>query len=267
MRSLLILLVTLMAIPANAQTRVFRASDVDIEQDNRIQVLEIQVEDLQKVVAEFSRPIPTPDPVPNAAPEPDPVIQIPVDDSKYVRLGDLKEINGKVHRLEETASGVRWMPTVPKVEQQTTVARTTTAPTSNRYSSGELKAIAASYRGPMEAYVEPRSWAREHLQNDHGFSSSQVAGLTIHEAEVIHSMAHGGRITPFRSRSSQTFAAAPVTMPDPATLYTPPAPVAMPKTLPPPEYSSDCPNGQCPNVRTRTTTTTRYRTPFFGRRR
>jgi hypothetical protein len=278
MRFLLILIAALLAIPAQAQTRVFRASDVDLQQNNRLDVLEIQVGSLQKVVAEFSRPIPTPapDPVPDAVPQK----TVQPKNVHYVQIGDLKEIDGVVHRLAQVGDSVKWLP-LPKPEVIPTPKPevipapksnplppqrvvTTTKATSSRYTTSELKAIAASYRGPMEAGVSPKSWAWEHLKNDHGFSADQVAGLSLQEALVIHSMAHGGRVKPYRSTRSQVTytTTAPLSLPDPVTIAPPPAPaVAQRKTYAQPQ--GGCPNGRCPTSRSQPTYQPRFR--LFGR--
>lgn len=250
MRLILLLLSVLIATSSQAQTRVFRASQIDLEQDRRIQSLEDRLAGIEQSLARIVVPAAKPDPVPNR-------IQIPPDPTKYVSVGDLKEIGGTVHRLTQVGDGVKWLPAESRpqiVQRQNTVAASPARPTSNRYSTAELKSIAANYRGPREADVSPKSWTWEHLQNDHGFTDSQVSGLSLSEALTIHSMAHGGRIKPYRS----TLTSAPMTV---APTSPPPAPIAVErKTYAIPQ--SGCPDGQCPTARTRTT---RPRFRLFGR--
>lgn len=225
MRFILLLLFACLAVPAQAQ-RVFRASAIDMEQDSRLDALESQVAAIHDAIGQLAKP--TPDPVPNTKP----VI---------------------VASAEPTKT--------------TIVRRTVSTPVvqSSRYSTSELRAIIQSmrpggWRGPVYADVEPESWARQHLQSDHGFTATQVAGLTQSECLILHDLRHGGKVSPYRSsRSVQPLTVQPVIVAAPAQAtatvqrsYSGPVvnrTVTRQVTQPQYQIQSGCPNGQCPTQR------------------
>lgn len=96
-----------------------------------------------------------------------------------------------------------------------------------RYSTAELRSLIQRFRpngwdGPIHADVSPRSAVWDHLVGaEHGFTRSQVSGLSQSEAMILHDLApgHGGQITPFRGGSQPLSRVAD---------------------------ASGCPDGQCP---------------------
>lgn len=218
MRSLLILTVfLLLPLPSHAQ-RVFRASAIDLEQNERLDDHESRLAKLEarKTVPAFIQPREQ-EPTVSYEPGPEP-------EYVYVRVGDTKTIDGETHRLERVGNEHRWMPIRRALQTVSAVGQ-------GRYTTAELKSIAANYRGPTYATVSPASWAWEHLQDDHGFSASQVSGLSQSEALTIHNMAHGNKITPYRSRRS-------------AEVVTQSAPIQ--RVM---QSAGGCPGGRCPTVR------------------
>jgi hypothetical protein len=230
MRFLLMLLIAFAAVPLQAQ-RVFRASAIDMEQDSRLDVLESQVAAIHDAIGQMVKP--APNPVPNAKPVSKPVVE----------------------------------PKAVVVARQT-LAQPVSA--SNRYSTGELRTIIQSmrpggWRGPVYADVEPESWARQHLQSDHGFTSAQVSGLTQSECLILHDLRHGGKISPFRSSQSvQSMTVQPVIVAAPANAtatvqrsYNGPVvnrTVKRQVTQPQYQMQGGCPNGQCPTQRSQSST-------------
>lgn len=75
---------------------------------------------------------------------------------------------------------------------------------SSRYTTTELRGMIhqarpGGWRGPVYADVSPRSSVWQHLVGpEHGFSSSQVNGLSQEEALILHDLAprHGNQIFP-----------------------------------------------------------------------
>ena len=84
--------------------------------------------------------------------------------------------------------------------------RSAAAVQSFRYTTEELRnlihqARPGGWRGPVYADVSPRSSVWQHLVGpEHGFSSSQVNGLSQEEALILHDLAprHGNQIFPQR---------------------------------------------------------------------
>jgi len=86
------------------------------------------------------------------------------------------------------------------------VAKPSPAPvvSGNRRSASELRAIIQQRRpsgwsGPVYADVQPRALAKSHLQSDHGFASEQLVGLSQSELLILHDLAHGRQVTPYRA--------------------------------------------------------------------
>jgi len=85
-------------------------------------------------------------------------------------------------------------------------AKPATAPvvSGNRRSASELRAIIQQRRpggwsGAVYADVQPRALAKSHLQSDHGFAPEQLVGLSQNELLILHDLAHGRQVTPYRA--------------------------------------------------------------------
>ena len=86
------------------------------------------------------------------------------------------------------------------------VAKPSPAPvvSGNRRSASELRAIIQQRRpggwsGAVYADVQPRALAKSHLQSDHGFAPEQLVGLSQNELLILHDLAHGRQVTPYRA--------------------------------------------------------------------
>lgn len=214
MRLLMLLVALVVTAPAYGQ-RIFRASAIDQEQNNRLDALEARI----------------------AAVESAPVVR----ESKPVR------------QQVAVATPVRVESPViqPPVVVRPAPARAMVS--SGRYSTAELRAMIhakrpGGWRGPQYADVSPRSAAKQHLVGpEHGFSWDQVAGLTQEEALILHDLAprHGNQIFPSGRRNVQ---AQPVPQVRVAS-YAPPMPMPQPmQQMPANPWPADsgCANGQCP---------------------
>lgn len=97
--------------------------------------------------------------------------------------------------------------------------------------------LRANWTSTLYADVKPRSWAKRHLVNDHGYQPSQVNGLSQDESWMLHNLAHNSarRINAYTAGASR-----------PAVRSEQPAMVFA-------ERESGCPNGQCATQRTQST--------------
>lgn len=242
------------AVPANAQ-RVFRASSIDLEQNERLAELEAKVAALE-VKAELASVIAAATPARKPARKPA---------RNQAAAKAEPPPDGKVVRPVSVATS---QPSVPVVQSNYVTAPVTVvkSPGSNRKSTAELRAEIqrqrpGGWRGPVYADVSPRSWAGQHLQSDHGFSALQVSGLTQNERLILHDLAHAGRVSPYRSSSTRAVQAVSYTSTPAVTYSATPSRATASRS-----YSSGCPNGQCPTSRsTRARTRTRLFPRLFGR--
>ncbi len=159
-------------------------------------------------------------------------------------------------------------PVVTQTRPVVTVQRST-ASTSSRYSTSELRAIIqqkrpGGWRGAVHADVSPRSRAKQHLTGEHGFTSDQVSGLSQDGALILHDLAHGGQVSSYRSGSasrsvqavSQVQYSSQPSYSQPSysqPAYQPQPVHSQPVYQPQPAYSQQpamrqggCPNGRCP---------------------
>ena len=158
MRSLMFVLVALVALPGIAQERVFRASSIDLEQNERLTAVEARVSALEQVPATL--PAPKPKQVPAIVPRP------------QVALAQAPQAT--------TARGVQ---------------RYTT--NQLRYKIQQFRPggwTGAVYAG----MVVPSQVKQHLVGAEHGFSWAQIQGLTHEEAMILHDLApkHGNKIFP-----------------------------------------------------------------------
>lgn len=190
---------------AEAQ-RVFRASSIDVEQNERLDAVEAKVDQIADSLKSIEQLLSAQamERVVAQAPRPKPADK-------------------------ESLTTAKPAPTVPS-------SRTVQTPTSNRYTQAELTAIVQS-RYPSgfrvrHADVSPRSAVWSHLKSGiHGFSAEQVDGMPQWIALGLHDMEHGGEITPFRSSASSA-----------STAARPASPAAPPVVA---SFGVGCANGQC----------------------
>jgi hypothetical protein len=166
-----------LASTANAQ-RVFRASSIDIEQNERIDAIDQRVERIESSVASLVSAIE-------------------------------KQIEVKPVTVEAAP---------PKVETVVSVRKPSAKPASNYYSQAELIGIvrAAYPNGNYTRYadVSPRSGVWRHLQDsNHRFTASQVEGLPQDIALGLHGLHHANLIRATRGTSKVS---APVVRSQPA---------------------------------------------------
>ena len=162
----LVVAVAVLAPAANAQ-RVFRASSIDIEQNERIDAMEAKVSRIESSVASL---------VAALEKRPQPVA---------------------------IASQPATVTPVSVITQPATI-RQPSSQSSGYYSQAELIAIVqAAYPGgdyTRYADVSPRSGVWRHLQDgNHQFTSSQVSGLPQDIALGLHGLHHAGKIRATRS--------------------------------------------------------------------
>lgn len=183
LRFLVVCFVGLLALPANAQ-RVFRASSIDIEQNDRLDSLEAQVSRIEAsvstLVATLQRPRPR-------------------------------------ETVKESLT-VDPEPETPKVRTVSVVRESLTpAAATGLYSRSELEAIvrAAYPNGDYTRFadVSPRSGVWRHLRDsNHRFTAAQVEGMPMNLALGLHGLHHVGRITPQKSGAKPPPAIADVQM-------------------------------------------------------
>jgi hypothetical protein len=227
MRFVLLTILFVVATATQAQDRIFRASQIDLQQDARLDTLESQMLTLTALVERLAS-----QPMTVATP------------TNAVRYGNVKSINGVQHRLTQVGDGAKWLP----VQSQPVTVQSST-PASNRYTTSELRSIIqqmrpGGWRGPVYADVEPESWAGTHLVQTHGFTNEQVSGLSQSEKLILHDLRHGGKVSPYRS--SQSYVSQPITTPSYVA-----EPIVHQSPWPTVQASGGCPNGQCPTSPTR----------------
>jgi len=164
---ILVVAVALLAPAANAQ-RVFRASSIDIEQNERIDAMEAKVSRIESSVAAL-----------------------------------VAAIEKQSARPVAIASQPATVTPVSVIAQPATI-RQPASQSSGYYSQAELIAIvqAAYPRGDYTRYadVSPRSGVWNHLQDgNHQFTSAQVNGLPQDIALGLHGLHHANKIRATRS--------------------------------------------------------------------
>jgi hypothetical protein len=162
---ILIVAIATLAPVANAQ-RVFRASSIDLEQNERIDSLESKVSRIESSVSKL--------------------------------VASLEKQSQPV----ATASQLATVTPVSVITQPATI-RQASSPSSH-YSQAELIAIVqqAYPRGDYTRYadVSPRSGVWTHLQDgNHQFTAAQVQGLPQNIALGLHGLHHAGKIRATRS--------------------------------------------------------------------
>lgn len=190
---------------ANAQ-RVFRASSIDIEQNERIDTIEAKVSRIESSVAS---------------------------------LVSALEKQAKPVTIATQPATVAATP-VSVITQPATI-RQSSSQSSGYYSQAELIAIvqAAYPSGDYTRYadVSPRSGVWRHLMDgNHQFTSAQVNGLPQDIALGLHGLHHAGKIR--ATRSSRAVA--------PQTAYSQPAAQQYSQpTIQYAQATGGCANGQC----------------------
>jgi hypothetical protein len=229
MKLLTLLLATLLAAPSIAQERVFRASSIDIEQNDRLSSLE------GRVTAIETKPTVSP-------PRPEPLQISPIAGFQNLVKAPAKQKPYAVITIESLPGCQpceRWLANEGEqlkakgwVVEKAPLTSSNSAPffricigdrcfthrgpmshsalraiisnvqpeqkataKSNRYTTEELRAMIRAKRpggwtGPVYADVAPRSAAKQHLVGpEHMFSWDQVSGLTQDEALILHDLA------------------------------------------------------------------------------
>jgi hypothetical protein len=226
-RIVLLMGAMLLASTANAQ-RVFRASSIDVEQNERIDSISDRVDRIETDIALIASAIEKQSEAKAA------IVQAVATPSVVEKPATAKA---------ETVVAVS-QPSQATVEQQST-----------RYSQDELISIvkAAYPHGDYERYatVEPKNDVWRHLQSgSHGFTATQVSGLPQDIALGLHGLHHANLIRPTRgtSRVSQPVAQTQVVYSQPA--YSQPvtyAPQPVVRQQPTYQAAGGCANGRCPN--------------------
>lgn len=238
MRLILLLLITLSAVSAEAQTRTFRATPIDEEQNSRLDDLESSVSkidsSLQKLTAAIEKmearntlnaalqfadygdeesedsDVEPETPKSTVSVTPDPTIyrEVPVQTSVAAAPS-----------YGSTGGSVSYSVAAPSYGSTGGSSQSTVS--SGYYSAQSSSSIKARIRAARPtlsthieyAYVAPSS-AMLHLKQ-HGYSSAELAGLSTAEAIILHDLTHGGIISP----ASKLSRAQPVSMPVAATNY------------------------------------------------
>jgi hypothetical protein len=164
---ILVVAVALLAPAANAQ-RVFRASSIDIEQNERIDAMEAKVSRIESSVAAL--------------------------------VAAIKKQSASPVAIASQSATV----TPVSVITQPATIRQPSSQSSGYYSQAELIAIvqAAYPRGDYTRYadVSPRSGVWNHLQDgSHQFTAAQVQGLPQDIALGLHGLHHANKIRATRS--------------------------------------------------------------------
>lgn len=256
-RFLMVVLSITFAVPSFAQDKIFRAANIDLEQNVRLDKLEAEVAKIKSAntLAAVSQLAAKPEPA-VAIESPEPIAV----ESPDRQRGDRRIIDGVEHSRECIDGAWAWLKVVQPATVQTTVSRSVeyvsqprvqiqtavSTSTSSRYSTAELQSIIrqkhpGTWRGPRYADVQPRSLAKSHLMNDHGFSSSQVSGLSQNEALILHDYAHGGIIKPYRTGAAMRTEPAYVQQPVAQPRYFQPSAAVQVQA----GYGGGCANGQC----------------------
>lgn len=205
---ILIVAVATLAPVANAQ-RVFRASSIDIEQNERIDTIEAKVSRIESSVSKLVAAMEAK----NTLPQPATIVSEPV-------------------RTITPVSATRPQPSIQ----------------SGHYSQSELISIVqqAYPRGDYTRYadVSPRSGVWSHLQDgNHQFTAAQVQGLPQDIALGLHGLHHAGKIRATRSSRSS---APQVAYSQPAIQQSYPQPaIQQSYSQPLIQSAGGCANGQC----------------------
>lgn len=228
MRLAISLMLLFAALPCNAQERVFHASSIDLEQNDRLDALEARLTEIecQPDVVQTANPFPTPtqqSAAPKSTLKPYAVITIetlpgcqPCQRWKAKEAKELRANGWTV--IEAPLTSSRSAPyfricigdkcyshsgfmshsvlrsIIDKTNSKATQA-TRKIVQSARYTTEQLRSKIRSlrpggWRGPVYADVSPRSYAKQHLCGpEHGFTWEQVAGLSQEEALILHDLA------------------------------------------------------------------------------
>lgn len=214
------------------------------EQTEQICDLDTRVKDLEEKLASKSTVDPAVKPEPKEI-----VVKVVVEQAKPT-TAIVEPVARPVTKTQ------RVVVSAPVITTQRVVSSPVKTSTSRRLkSTSELRSeVLSKWTKIVYATVEPNteSWIKRHL-SDHGFSQSQVAGLTKNEAWMLHNLAHDNRISPYTAGAvvSAPVVGSPsiITPIDP----TPRTPTFTPPSSPPPtNYNGGCPNGRCPTSRSTT---------------
>jgi hypothetical protein len=185
MRNLIVLLAVLVASPAYAQ-RVFRASvKIDDVQNERLDEIEAKVNNLNETVKVLAQTV-------NTLAE---VQRQRIEVSKLELQAETqpkpKDVSTKV--VSHTTAPPQEM-LVPI--QQTENPNVTKLPqTQNALARLAWRTYPDGQYRVRYADVQPRSQVWNHLRS-HGYSDSQIEGLSMFEALAIHDLTHGGVVSP-----------------------------------------------------------------------
>jgi hypothetical protein len=228
MRIAIALLLLCVTLPSQAQERIFHASSIDLEQNDRLAAIEARLDELecQPDVVQSTNPVPMQQPKqssPSTILKPYAVITIetlpgcqPCQRWKAKEAKELRANGWTV--IEAPLTSSRSAPyfricigdkcyshsgfmshsvlrsIIDKTNSKATQA-TRKIVQSARYTTEQLRSKIRSlrpggWRGPVYADVSPRSYAKQHLCGpEHGFTWEQVAGLSQEEALILHDLA------------------------------------------------------------------------------
>ena len=240
MRALVAFILCVLAVPAfAADTYVPEPLKLLTE---RVKEHDQQICDLDERVAAIESKL---DEALAAKPEPDKVDSVAVVKRDY---DGAIIVPGSERIVERTVSPARVV--YPSVTTSTrvvrgplrTVSRSTSTTTGRRLkTTAELsRDIAARRTGRIYGRMA-RGQDRlvyQHLVSEHGYTSSQVNGLSLSDALELHNLAHGPRI------SAYTTGGVAVVAPGIDVFVPTPRTPTQPRT-PPPNYGGNCANGQC----------------------
>lgn len=234
MRSIFLVVAALFTAPCIAQDRVFHASSIDIEQNDRLSAIEVRLSKIECLPDAVKPASPFPAPVKQAIATRKPYAVITIetlpgchwcDVWKAKEARELRENGWTV--IEAPLTSSRSAPyfricigdkcyshsgfmshsvlrsIIGKTSGSVAGAKRNVVQ-STRYTTEQLRSKIRSlrpggWRGPVYADVSPRSMAKQHLVGpEHGFSWDQVSGLSQEEALILHDLAprHGNQIFP-----------------------------------------------------------------------
>jgi hypothetical protein len=228
MRIAIALLLFCVTLPSQAQERIFHASSIDLEQNDRLAAIEARLDELecQPDVVQSTNPVPMQQPKqssPSTILKPYAVITIetlpgcqPCQRWKAKEAKELRANGWTVTEAPLTSSrsapyfricigdkcyshsGFMSHSVLRSIIDKTNSKATQTTRKivqSARYTTEQLRSKIRSlrpggWRGPVYADVSPRSYAKQHLCGpEHGFTWEQVAGLSQEEALILHDLA------------------------------------------------------------------------------
>lgn len=228
MRSLLVLLALLVASPVYAQ-RVFRASiKIDDVQNERLDEVEAKVDNLTTSVVALTQAVTTLVEVQKTKPQS--VVAAP-----QAQVASVKVESKPLRKATTTVTVTPPQEMLVPIQQTENPNVTKLPQTQNGLARLAWRTYPDGQYRVRYADVQPRSQVWNHLRS-HGYSNSQVEGLSMFEALVIHDLTHGGVVSPtmtlHRDPPTQQ-----VTSQQPQQAY------AIPKGV---LYSdAGCANGQC----------------------